>query len=188
MLSNTKLLLVKRNQLNQDNWTKAWNFASEVHKGQVYGDQPYILHLAMVATEVLAASAREPIKNLDLAVLCAILHDTIEDQNVTTRELKKLFGKEVSDGVKALSKNPQLPKSEKMEDSLKRIKLQPKDVWCVKLADRIVNLQPPPKHWNKTKIQEYKKESQIILNKLGSANSFFKKRLFQKIKNYQKFC
>lgn len=38
-----------------------------------------------------------------------------------------------------------------MQDSLRRIKSQPREVWMVKMADRITNLQPPPGHWSEEK-------------------------------------
>lgn len=41
-----------------------------------------------------------------------------------------------------------VPGSEQMEDSLRHIRLRPKEIWAIKLADRITNLQPPPSHWD----------------------------------------
>jgi len=73
--------------------------------------------------------------------------------------LEDRFGKAVTDGVKALTKNESLPKDRQMSDSLHRIKLQPSEIWAVKLADRITNLQPPPAYWSREKIPNYKKTS-----------------------------
>jgi guanosine-3',5'-bis(diphosphate) 3'-pyrophosphohydrolase len=50
-----------------------------------------------------------------------------------------------------LTKKENLPKGEKMVDSLKRIKDLQKEVWAVKLADRITNLQEPPQSWDNFK-------------------------------------
>ena len=65
------------------------------------------------------------------------------------------FGKDVADGVLALTKNENLPKEDRMRDSLERLLKQPKQVQIVKLADRITNLQAPPHYWTKEKIVNY---------------------------------
>jgi (p)ppGpp synthase/HD superfamily hydrolase len=153
-------------------WLDAWRFAAEAHNTQKVpdADLPYLHHLGRVAFVVLEANQSEPIPDIDLAVSCAILHDCIEDQNVAHLDLVNLFGKSIADGVLALSKNSNLPKQEAMADSLARIREQPSAVWCVKLADRISNLQKPPAHWTSEKCLAYRTEAQQILDALGSAN------------------
>ncbi|MEA5465922.1 HD domain-containing protein [Leptothoe sp. PORK10 BA2] len=171
-----------------DTYTKAWNFAADAHQGQrVPGTQrPYINHLGNVAMEVMRAIASGPtVQQPDLAVQCALLHDTIEDTTVTYEVVEATFGLEVAAGVAALSKNPNLPKAEQMADSLARIRQQPEEVWMVKLADRISNLQPPPKHWDREKIVRYGSEAQVILTALGEANGWLSQRLAEKIAVYR---
>lgn len=75
-----------------------------------------------------------------------------------------------------------------MLDSLERIKLQPKEVWCVKIADRITNLQPPPKHWTMEKKINYREEAKLILKSLRGANAFLERRLKRKIAEYGAYC
>jgi len=89
--------------------------------------------------ETMAAIAySNTINTPDLLVLCAPLHDTIEDTPCTHDEITKEFGAEVTNGVLALSKNKNLPsKDEQMRDSIDRIKKQPQEIWMVKLTDRI---------------------------------------------------
>lgn len=141
---------------NQDKYIRAWNFASKVHNGQIVPGTniPYINHIGLVAMEAMAAVVHDTaIESPDLLVLCAILHDTIEDTCTTYEEIAALFGTDVANGVQALSKSFSLPSKEaKMKDSLERIRRQPKEIWMVKLADRITNLQPPPKHWTIEKV------------------------------------
>ncbi len=176
---------------DQDKQQKAWNFASHAHNGQlVPGTEiPYLNHLGNVAMEAMAAVAHNnEIKDPGLLIICAILHDTIEDTAITYDEVKKEFGAAVANGVSALSKNKTLPsKTEQMNDSLERIRQQPKEVWMVKLSDRITNLQPPPTHWNKEKIKKYQNEAMLILEKLGEANQLLAKRLQLKINNYNQY-
>lgn len=176
---------------NQDKYLKAWNFASIIHNGQKIpgADIPYINHLGLVTMEAMAAIANDDkIENPDLLVSCALLHDSIEDTATTYDDIKKEFGKDVADGVLSLTKNKKLPtKVEQMRDSINRIRQQPEAIWMVKLCDRITNLQPPPKHWNKEKISKYRDEAGFILDQLGAANTFLAARLQMKIDGYQQY-
>ena len=171
----------------QLSWLDAWRFAAEAHNSQRMPDSdlPYLHHLGRVAFIVSGAHLSEPIADINLAMICAILHDCIEDQGVAHSELAERFGGEVADGVLALSKNPQLPKAEAMADSLERIKKQSSSVWCVKLADRIANLQIPPAHWSAQKCSAYRAEAQQILASLGGANRALASWLSSSIQAYQ---
>jgi guanosine-3',5'-bis(diphosphate) 3'-pyrophosphohydrolase len=171
-----------------DLYIRAWNFASHAHNGQTVPgtDLPYINHIGNVAMEVMTAIAKsESFHKPNLAVQCALLHDVIEDTKTTYELVYANFGVEVADGVQALTKNEKLPsKEEQMADSLQRIRLQPHEVWVVKMADRITNLQPPPAHWSKEKINNYKNEAMIIYSELKDASELLASRLFQKIDGY----
>jgi len=167
------------------------NFAASKHaeKNQkVSGTNlPYIVHVSNVAMEILVAFQIRPDFNLELAIKLALLHDTIEDTSATFDEISKEFGFEVAEGVLALTKNEELPKSERMIDSLMRIKKLSQEVSAVKLADRITNLQEPPKYWNTEKKENYLKEAIVILDTLKGANQFLEERVEKKIKEYEKY-
>lgn len=171
---------------SQDRYTAAARFAAAAHQGQTVpgGELPYLLHVTLVAMEVAAALRAEGGHDEDLALQCALLHDTVEDTAVTYEQVAAAFGRAVADGVLALSKDERLPKGEQMPDSLRRIRAQPREVWLVKLADRIVNMQPPPKHWQGDKIAAYKDEARSILAALGAASPLLAARLEQKIEAY----
>ena len=176
---------------NPDKYIDAWNFASVVHNGQLVPGtkNPYINHIGLVAMEAMAAVANsDNINNPDLLIQCALLHDTIEDTKCTSETIKQEFGTGVADGVIALTKDGNLStKVERMKDSIARIQKQPKEVWMVKLCDRITNLQPPPKHWDKDKIKAYFNEAKLILESLGESNDYLSIRLQTKIDNYEYF-
>lgn len=172
-------------QLNQDRITNAWFFASRVHKDQKYPGEnlPYLTHIGNVVLEVMAVANN--LVNPELAIICAILHDTIEDSSITYEDILQEFGKDVADGVMALTKDSNFAtKKEKMLDSIKRIKEQPKEVWIVKMADRIANLGKPPHYWSLEKKIAYQEEAKIIWQHLHEANSIIATRLKQKIENY----
>lgn len=173
---------------SQEKYLAAWLFAAEAHGAQrVPGTSlPYVVHVGAVAMEVTAALAQgSRVNDPDLAVQCALLHDVIEDTSVTFDEVADHFGQAVAAGVSALSKDGRLPtKTEQMADSLHRIQQQPYEVWMVKLADRTVNLQPPPPHWNAAKIAAYREEARTILAVLGAADVYLAQRLAEKIEVY----
>ncbi len=179
------------NMWNPDKYIKAWNFACRAHNGQLVPgtDIPYINHIGNVAMEAMAAIAHSNgVGHPDLLIQCALLHDVIEDTDCAYNVVTTEFGIDVVDGVLALSKDHSLPtKREQMEDSIERIKAQPREVWMVKLSDRITNLQPPPKHWDKDKIANYRDEANLILEKLGMANQYLANRLRQKLSEYSRY-
>ena len=74
-----------------------------------------------------------------------------------------------------------------MLDSLQRIQAQPKEIWMVKMADRVTNLYHPPYYWDKTKIAAYRNEGQVIYDHLAPADELMAQRLAHKIEVYQQF-
>lgn len=170
----------------QEAYVQALNFASDHHKGQLVPgtERPYDTHLAKVAMEVIAALQFHPEADGNLAVQCALLHDSIEDTVADHVLVESHFGKAVADGVMALTKDKTKPKAQQMQDSLNRILLQPKEIAMVKLADRITNLAPPPVHWTREKCLAYQSEAREILAALGQASSMLANRLREKIEAY----
>ena len=125
-----------------DVYIKAYRYAAVAHWNSdtqqlVPGtDIPYLMHFSMVAMEVIAALGEEPGLDGDLAVQCALLHDTIEDTDTTYDQLVDIFGLAVADGVQALTKDKsvgadlskQQCKERQMTDSLERVRQQPREV------------------------------------------------------------
>ncbi len=182
--------------LDADLFGRALEFAARAHAGQqVPGSGlPYVVHVTKVAMEVIAATEDDEALDHDLAVTCALLHDTVEDADSdekadeTARAIRAAFGPQVADGVSALTKSNKLPKGERMHDSLRRIREQPREVGLVKLADRITNLAPPPEHWPADKRRAYRAEGELILQKLGSASELLRARLERKLSEYAAYC
>lgn len=148
---------------------------------------PYVVHLSNVAMEILFASTHTTEFDLNFALQAALLHDTLEDTDTTREELAEIFGIEVADAVAALTKDAQLPKAERMTDSLSRVKKLRKEAWAVKLADRITNLQAPPPHWSDSKKREYRQEAQLIMESLKGGNPYLEERLAAQIAAYGSF-
>lgn len=176
---------------NQDSYLKTLIFAGHAHRKQKVpsSEMSYVVHITNVAMEVANALIQGENKDLDgtFAIQCALLHDTIEDTAVTYEVLVAEFGIKVADGVLALTKNETLPKEAQMADSLKRIVQEGKEVRLVKMADRINNLQKPPKHWDTAKMMRYQKEAQFILEELGGVHAYIEARLKQKMEAYKQY-
>lgn len=172
-----------------ERYTQAYWFAAQAHQGQTIRDTdlPYILHPSLVCMEVMAALRAEPGRNEDLAVQCALLHDVMEDSGVTADQLQLQFGSEVAAGVQALSKDPTLPETEQLADSLRRIQQQPPEIWLVKLADRIANLRLPPSRWTPTKIWRYWEDARLIHAQLHTASPYLAGRLAAKTDAYRTY-
>jgi (p)ppGpp synthase/HD superfamily hydrolase len=81
-------------------------------------EEKSITHVGSVAVELVWALPNAPDVDGDLAVQCTVLHDVIEDTEVTYDLVAESFDKAIADGLMALSKNPTLPtKAEQMKDS-----------------------------------------------------------------------
>lgn len=173
--------------MNPDLYFRALRFASIAHGDQREPDgvHIYLVHPVSVAAEVIAACEVESGRDVDLAVASALMHDVVEDTDTGLEQIERAFGKAVAAGVDALSKREGLPRDQAMDDSLRRIREQPPEVWMVKLADRIVNLTPPvPRHWDQPKKERYREEGRKILAALGAASPHLARRLQERIDGY----
>ena len=91
-----------------------WQLVSRLHDGQKYSGSreneqvEYLNHIGSVVFEIINAINKDSDLNADLAIKCAMLHDTIEDTPETYQNIKTLFGDKVANGVKALTKNEEI--------------------------------------------------------------------------------
>ena len=162
-------------------------FASLYHEGQKMFEPEvsYLTHVMGVASNVLEAYHNGEEKfDLDYALKVAILHDTLEDTKATYDDIASKFGEEVARGVKALTKNENIEKVDRMKDSIERIKECPKEVAIVKLADRVYNLRCVPKSWSNEKVESYKQEGKVIYEELHLANKYLAEKLNYRINKY----
>lgn len=171
-----------------DRYVAALRFAAARHHGQLVpgSELPYLVHVVSVAGEVISGIAAAPVGDPDLAVTCALLHDTIEDTGARYDDIAAAFGAAVADGVQALTKDK--ARSDAMADSLRRIRMQPREIWIVKLADRITNLDRPPPHWSVDKRRAYRTEAIAIVDALGEAHAPLATRLRMRADAYTAFC
>ena len=82
---------------------KAMQLAYDAHHGQLdKSGVPYIFHPFHVAEQM----------NDEYTVCVALLHDIVEDTEVTIAELEKIFPPEVTEAVRLLTHDKELPYSE----------------------------------------------------------------------------
>ena len=169
---------------NPDLFYETLHFAASAHEGQSVPGQnySYVVHLVGVCMESLRASMIEPADS-NLIMQCSLLHDTMEDTAITLNILSDRFGDEVSEGVLALT----WQEEESLADYLKKIVRQKKEIWMVKLADRIWNMHEPPEHWEMEKRKEYQEEAREILETLKLGSPYLAARLSDKIYTYNRY-
>jgi len=102
-----------------------------------YGRLPYINHLIKV-TNCLAN--RIGIKD-EALLLAAVLHDVVEDTEVTVEQLERRFGGEVAAIVEELTDDMSLPYEERKRQQVEQAgKLSPK-ARVIRLVDKASNLR-----------------------------------------------
>jgi len=127
----------------------AFYFACEAHKDQRRrSGEPYIYHPIAVAQ-----IAAHDIGLGRTSIICALLHDVVEDTKYTLDDIREMFGEKVSRVVDGLTKFDKLEGAESMqaENFKKIISSLSYDVRVVliKLSDRLHNmrtLDSMPKH------------------------------------------
>ena len=150
-------LLGRYKNIDKQSLIKAFEIANKGHKNQKrYSGEPYITHPLSVAIYLSDLS-------MDIeTITSAILHDLIEDTEITYDDLKKEFGSTVADivdGVTKLDKINYNSKEEAKADGIRKMVVaMSKDirVLILKLADRLHNIQTIDylDDWKKERIAE----------------------------------
>lgn len=130
---------------------KAFNTANRAHEGQLRcSGQPYVIHPILVAKIVAELGMDKE------SVIAALLHDVVEDTDLTLEDVTEKFGKSVAslvDGVTKLGKVPLSTREEVQAENVRKMLLAMSEdirVIIIKLADRLHNMRtlefmPPQK-------------------------------------------
>ena len=120
----------------------AFEMAVEAHKTmRRKSGEPYILHplaVAMICVEEIGLGVR--------STICALLHDTVEDTDISLEDIQREFGGEIAKIVDGLTKisNVLDTNTSKQAENFKKILLTLTDdprVILIKLADRLHNMR-----------------------------------------------
>ncbi len=137
---------------------KAYDLANKSHDGQLRkSGEPYIIHPLQVAYIVADIGLD------DESVCAALLHDVVEDTEITLQNIKDEFGEEIAemvDGVTKLSKLQEniTIKERQVEDYRKMFLAMGRDirVILIKLSDRLHNMRT---------LKYLKRDRQIAISK-----------------------
>jgi GTP pyrophosphokinase len=120
----------------------AWRFCLQQHAGQKRASgEPYIIHPLEVA-QLLAE-----LKMDSTAIAAGLLHDAVEDTDVTSPEIAKRFGDQVAhivEGVTKLDKIKFANREDHQAENIRKMLLAMVDdirVVIIKLADRLHNMR-----------------------------------------------
>lgn len=122
--------------------TKAYNFADQLHDGQVrQSGEPYISHPLNVACILAEMHA-------DRDTICAgLLHDTLEDTETTKEEIAREFNQDVANLVDGVTKLSKMNFSSKQEQNVANTRkiitgiTEDVRIIIIKLADRLHNMR-----------------------------------------------
>jgi guanosine-3',5'-bis(diphosphate) 3'-pyrophosphohydrolase len=120
----------------------AFEMAADAHKTmRRKSGEPYILHpiaVAMICVEEIGLGVR--------STICALLHDTVEDTDITLEDVEHEFGTEIAKIVDGLTKISNVidTNTSQQAENFKKILLTLTDdprVILIKLADRLHNMR-----------------------------------------------
>jgi guanosine-3',5'-bis(diphosphate) 3'-pyrophosphohydrolase len=121
---------------------QAFEMAAEAHKTmRRKSGEPYILHplaVARICTEEIGLGIR--------STICSLLHDTVEDTDITLDDVQREFGSEIArivDGLTKISTVVDVNASQQAENFRKILLTLTDDprVIIIKLADRLHNMR-----------------------------------------------
>ena len=135
---------------------QAFEMSAEAHKSmRRKTGEPYILHplaVAQICVEEIGLGIR--------STICALLHDTVEDTDISLEDIEREFGTEISRIVDGLTKISSVmdANSSQQAENFKKILLTLTDdprVILIKLADRLHNMRT---------LDSMKKEKQLKIS------------------------
>lgn len=140
LFKKVKTYIYDKEQL--DPIERAYFTAEEMHEGQTRkSGEPYILHPLNVA--YITAEYR-----LDYETICAaLLHDVVEDTEMTLEQISEIFGKRIAMLVDGVTKITNMSFNSKNEEEIanvnKILQSMCKDIRIlfIKLADRLHNMR-----------------------------------------------
>ena len=150
----------KTDKVDKKNIRKAFDIAVEAHKEmRRQSGEPYIYHplaVAHIAAKEIGLGAT--------SIICALLHDVVEDTDYSLKDIEKIFGKKVAQIIDGLTKIQDVfDKNVSMQaENFRKMLLTLSDdvrVILIKLADRLHNMRTLD---NMTKSKQLKIASETL--------------------------
>ena len=116
---------------------EAIEVAAQAHDGQFRKgtNTPYITHPYAVGLMLMDAGCSEAV------VIAGILHDTVEDTDLTSACIRNNFGESVANIVDGCSENKSLRWRERKTERIEALKTATTEVCLVTCADKLHNLR-----------------------------------------------
>ncbi|MBQ9742802.1 MAG: bifunctional (p)ppGpp synthetase/guanosine-3',5'-bis(diphosphate) 3'-pyrophosphohydrolase [Ruminococcus sp.] len=137
-----ELLRASGYKFDIDRIEKAYRYAEEAHKDQKrVSGLPYILHPTSVACILVGLGMDTE------SIIAALLHDVVEDTEITLEEITKEFGSNIAmliDGLTKLAKIKYSNREEQQAENLRKMLIAMSNdirVIIIKLADRLHNMR-----------------------------------------------
>ena len=116
----------------------AYELAHDAHSGQQRKDNgaPYLTHPLRVAELVREAGMGDDV------VAAALLHDVVEDSEISTAEIARRFGVAVAEIVSVLTEDERIEDyTERKAEDRERVEVAGPDATAVYAADKLANLR-----------------------------------------------
>ena len=148
---------------------RALEFAAHKHRDQRRKDaqaSPYINHpIALANVLVSEGGVDDPV-----VLSAALLHDTVEDTQTTTAELRAAFGDKIAGIVEEVTDDKNLVKAERKRLQIEHAAHISREAKLVKLADKICNVRDvanhPPAKWDLARRREYFEWAKAVVDQL----------------------
>jgi hypothetical protein len=148
---------------------RALHFATTHHSKQIRkcDNSPYLTHLLEVV-DLLVTHCHE---NDEDVLISALLHDVIEDTNVSFSVLLNDFGSRVAGIVSFLSDDKKLNLDERRVLTVKKFDSAPFSVRKVKIADLCSNVVHIPSNWTIDRKNSYLSWTDLIASKCANSST-----------------
>ena len=134
----------------------AARFAANAHHGQARkgsADIPYVDHVLDVAHRLAEVHPED-----EVLILAGLLHDTVEDCDVTRADIAARYGDPVADLVMEVTDDTSLPRAERKAAQEAHVRHASDAAKRLKMADKAANLTAiarTPPDWPKARKAEY---------------------------------
>lgn len=137
-----EMMTAQGNSYNMPLIRQAYDLCVSAHSGQVRSSgEPFFVHPFSVACIIVQLGMDSE------SVAASLLHDVVEDTEVTQEEIEKQFGRDISmlvDGVTKLGRVPFITREEQQAENIRKMLLAMAEdirVIIIKLADRLNNMR-----------------------------------------------
>jgi (p)ppGpp synthase/HD superfamily hydrolase len=139
-------------------------------------EEPYVNHLLEVAGLVAEATGGDDV-NL---VIAALLHDAVEDQEVSRATIVAEFGEDVATLVMEVTDDKTLPKAQRKALQVEHAPHKSQRAALLKIADKTSNLMAlassPPADWPLQRRADYVRWARDVVAGLRVDNVFLRER------------